>query len=57
MIRVGALHVYRNEMFVDTLGQIISIRTTDPPYRLQGKYWNLTAENTYIAEFGSGVIG
>ena len=57
MIPVGALHVYRNEMFVDTLGQIISIRTTDPPYRLQGKYWNLTAENTYIAEFGSGVIG
>ena len=53
----GTLEANRNEMFVEALEQIISIWTTDPPYRLTGKYWNITTEKTYLPELGQGIIG
>ncbi len=53
----GTLDFDRNEMFVEALEHVIAIWTEDPPYRLEGKYWNITTEKTYFAELGAGVIG
>jgi alkanesulfonate monooxygenase SsuD/methylene tetrahydromethanopterin reductase-like flavin-dependent oxidoreductase (luciferase family) len=53
----GTLEANRNEMFVEALEHIIAIWTEDPPYRLTGKYWNITTENTLVPEIGAGIIG
>jgi alkanesulfonate monooxygenase SsuD/methylene tetrahydromethanopterin reductase-like flavin-dependent oxidoreductase (luciferase family) len=37
----GTLDANRNEMFVEALEHIIAIWTSDAPYRLTGKYWNI----------------
>ena len=53
---LGILDENRNEMFVESINHVLKIWTTDPPYRLTGKYWNVTTEKTLIAEIGQGVI-
>lgn len=53
----GTLDADRNAMFVEALEHIIAIWTTDPPYRLTGKYWNVTTEKTHVPEMGQGIIG
>ena len=53
----GTLDANRNEMLVEALEHIIAIWTSDAPYGLTGKYWNITTEKTYIPEMGQGIIG
>ncbi len=53
---LGLLDKDRNEMFVESINHVLAIWSTDPPYRLTGKYWNVTTEQTLIAEIGQGVI-
>ena len=53
---LGILDADRNEMFVESINHVLAIWSTDPPYRLKGKYWNVTTEQTLIAEIGQGVI-
>ena len=53
----GTLDSNRNEMFVEALEHIIAIWTTEAPYRLTGKYWNITTEKTHVPEMGQGIIG
>lgn len=53
----GTLDANRNEMFVEALEQIIAIWTTDAPYKLTGKYWNITTERTLMNDLGQGIIG
>ena len=53
----GTLDANRNEMFVEALEHIIAIWTSDAPYRLTGKYWNITTERTHLPELGQGIMG
>jgi alkanesulfonate monooxygenase SsuD/methylene tetrahydromethanopterin reductase-like flavin-dependent oxidoreductase (luciferase family) len=53
----GTLDANRNEMFVEALEHILAIWTTEAPYRLTGKYWNITTEKTLTHEHGQGIIG
>lgn len=53
---LGILDEDRNEMFLESINHVLAIWSTDPPYRLKGKYWNVTTEETLIKEIGQGVI-
>jgi len=46
----------RNAIFVEAVEHMIALWTTEPPYRLSGKRWNLTTERTLIADLGQGVM-
>ena len=52
----GNLDLDRSEMFVEAIDHILAIWAGDAPYRLKGKYWNLTTEKTLIREVGQGVM-
>ena len=39
----------RNAIFVEAIEHMIALWTQEPPYRLQGKRWQLTTERTWIA--------
>lgn len=53
---LGILDKDRNEMFVESIDHVLALWTTDPPYRLRGKYWTITTEQSLIPEIGQGVI-
>ncbi len=53
---LGILNEDRNAMFLESINHVLAIWSTDPPYRLKGRYWNVTTEETLIAEIGQGVI-
>src|SRR6202167_6633731 len=37
----GNLDADRNAMFVEAINAVLKIWTTDPPYNIEGKYWNI----------------
>lgn len=53
----GTLDADRNEMFVEALEHIIAIWASAAPYKLTGKYWNISTERTQVPELGQGIIG
>jgi alkanesulfonate monooxygenase SsuD/methylene tetrahydromethanopterin reductase-like flavin-dependent oxidoreductase (luciferase family) len=46
----------RNAMFVESIGHILALWNGEPPYRLSGKFWNLSTEQTMLPEAGQGVM-
>jgi alkanesulfonate monooxygenase SsuD/methylene tetrahydromethanopterin reductase-like flavin-dependent oxidoreductase (luciferase family) len=52
----GNLDANRNEMFLEAIDQVLAIWAGEPPYRLQGKYWNVTTERTFVPEIGQGFL-
>jgi alkanesulfonate monooxygenase SsuD/methylene tetrahydromethanopterin reductase-like flavin-dependent oxidoreductase (luciferase family) len=52
----GNLNNDRNAMFVEGIDMVLKIWESDPPYKLQGKFWNVTTEKTMIPEIGQGYI-
>jgi alkanesulfonate monooxygenase SsuD/methylene tetrahydromethanopterin reductase-like flavin-dependent oxidoreductase (luciferase family) len=52
----GNLKANRNEMFLEAINTILEIWRTDAPYNIQGKYWQITTENTMMADIGQGYI-
>src|SRR3979490_2241424 len=52
----GNLDADRNEMFLEAINQVLAIWTGEPPYDLQGKYWNISTQKTLIKEIGQGYI-
>jgi alkanesulfonate monooxygenase SsuD/methylene tetrahydromethanopterin reductase-like flavin-dependent oxidoreductase (luciferase family) len=52
----GNLDANRNEMFVEAINHVLALWAGEAPYRLTGKYWNLTTERTQIPEIGQGII-
>ena len=50
------LDLDRNEMFVESIDQILGIWAGEPPYRLKGKYWNISTERSLLPETGMGVM-
>jgi len=46
----------RNEMFVESINQILKIWSGKPPYNINGKYWNISTEQTFLSSVGQGVF-
>src|ERR1700755_1130551 len=52
----GNLGADRNAMFLEAINQVLQIWASEPPYNLQGKYWNISTQKTLITEIGQGFI-
>ena len=52
----GNLDRDRNAMFVEAIDHILALWAGDAPYKLKGKYWDLTTERTLMPEVGQGVM-
>ena len=52
----GNLDADRNAMFLESINQVLEIWAGEPPYNLQGKYWNISTQKTLIEEIGQGFI-
>ena len=52
----GNLDANRNEMFLECINQVLAIWAGEPPYNLNGKYWNISVERQFIPEIGQGYI-
>jgi len=46
----------RAGMFVECINHMIAIWTGEPPYNLQGRFWNISTEKTMIPDIGQGII-
>jgi alkanesulfonate monooxygenase SsuD/methylene tetrahydromethanopterin reductase-like flavin-dependent oxidoreductase (luciferase family) len=46
----------RNEMFVECINTVLKIWESEPPYNIEGKYWNVSVAKTMIPEIGQGFI-
>ena len=44
----GNLDADRNAMFLEAINQVLEIWASEPPYNLQGKYWNISTQKTLI---------
>ena len=40
----GNLDADRNAMFLEAINQVLEIWASEPPYNIQGKYWNISIE-------------
>ena len=56
MIGVSADPRERGKMLIDSIEMIEKIWTSDPPYDLQGKYWNTQIKDSPLAALGFGVL-
>ena len=52
----GNLEADRNAMFLEAINQVLQIWASEPPYNLQGKYWNISVQKTLIEDIGQGFI-
>jgi alkanesulfonate monooxygenase SsuD/methylene tetrahydromethanopterin reductase-like flavin-dependent oxidoreductase (luciferase family) len=43
-------------MFLEAINQVLEIWASEPPYNLQGKYWNVSTQRTLIEDIGQGYI-
>jgi alkanesulfonate monooxygenase SsuD/methylene tetrahydromethanopterin reductase-like flavin-dependent oxidoreductase (luciferase family) len=43
-------------MFLEAINQVLQIWASEPPYNLEGKYWNITTQKTLIPDIGQGFI-
>lgn len=53
----GNLDEDRNAMFLESINMILDIWAGEPPYGLEGKYWNVSVERTQMTEIGQGFVG
>ena len=52
----GNLDSNRNAMFLEAIDFIVRIWTSEPPYALEGKFWNVSTARTMMADIGQGLI-
>jgi len=52
----GNFGANRNEMFVEGINMVLKIWESEPPYDIEGKYWNVSVARTMIPEIGQGFI-
>jgi alkanesulfonate monooxygenase SsuD/methylene tetrahydromethanopterin reductase-like flavin-dependent oxidoreductase (luciferase family) len=52
----GNLEADRNEMFLESINQVLAIWAGDPPYNIEGKYWNISTHKTLMEDIGQGII-
>jgi alkanesulfonate monooxygenase SsuD/methylene tetrahydromethanopterin reductase-like flavin-dependent oxidoreductase (luciferase family) len=52
----GNLEADRNAMFLESINQVLAIWAGDPPYNIEGKYWNISVHKTLMHDIGQGLI-
>ena len=52
----GNLDKDRNAMFVESINTILKIWESEPPYNIEGQFWNISVAKTMIPEIGQGFI-
>src|SRR5206468_12732241 len=50
----GNLEADRNAMFLECINQVLEIWASEPPYRIEGKYWNVVLEKQLMLDLGQG---
>jgi alkanesulfonate monooxygenase SsuD/methylene tetrahydromethanopterin reductase-like flavin-dependent oxidoreductase (luciferase family) len=53
---MGNLEADRGAMFLESIGHILALWAGEPPYDLEGKFWNISTRRTLLAETGQGVF-
>src|SRR5665213_814214 len=53
----GNLDGDRNAMFLESINQVLKIWAGEPPYNIQGRYWNISTQKTLMKDIGQGFIG
>ncbi len=52
----GNLDADRNAMFLECINMVLKIWESEPPYSLEGQFWNVSTERTLIPEIGQGLM-
>ena len=52
----GNLGRDRNAMFVECINTVLKIWASEPPYDIEGAFWNVSVAKTMIPEIGQGFI-
>ena len=52
----GNLDKDRTAMFVEAIDHVLAIWNGEPPYDLEGRFWNISTARTLIAELGQGIM-
>ena len=52
----GNLDRDRTAMFVEAIDQILAIWAGEAPYKLEGQFWNVSTERTFMRDVGQGVM-
>ena len=52
----GNLDADRNAMFVEAINAVLKIWTSEPPYNIEGKYWNIKIERQAMLDIGQGFL-
>lgn len=52
----GNLDKNRNEMFVESIDQVLAIWRGTAPYDIEGKYWSVSTRRTLVEEIGQGIL-
>jgi len=52
----GSFGKDRNAMFVECINTVLKIWESDPPYNIEGQFWNISVAKTMIPEIGQGFI-
>ena len=52
----GNLDADRNAMFLEGIDAVLKLWSTEPPYNIAGKYWNITTARTLVPEIGQGMV-
>ena len=48
----GNLDADRNAMFLECINQVLEIWASEPPYNIEGKYWNIVLEKQLMLDLG-----
>jgi alkanesulfonate monooxygenase SsuD/methylene tetrahydromethanopterin reductase-like flavin-dependent oxidoreductase (luciferase family) len=52
----GNLEADRNAMFLEAINAVLKIWQSDPPYDIEGKYWNIRIEKQAMLDIGQGFL-
>lgn len=52
----GSIDKNRGAMFAEAIEQVLAIWAADPPYDIQGDFWNVSTKRTHLPDLGQGEI-
>jgi alkanesulfonate monooxygenase SsuD/methylene tetrahydromethanopterin reductase-like flavin-dependent oxidoreductase (luciferase family) len=52
----GNMDMARPAMFLEAINQLLQVWASEPPYNIQGQFWNISTARTYIPETKMGTI-
>ena len=47
----------RGRMMIEAIDAMVAIWTQDPPYEIEGEFWDITVKDYVMPEFGVGLMG